>query len=161
MYELASEEVRTTAENIIMRHHRHLTDAHISYLFREKGWKTACGKTVLGKAAKRSEIDKLLSNREEDFIIMISRPDWERMNSRERESLLDHELCHCGAVVSNDGRIKWIVRQHDIGQFASILARYDFERQKLGNLIENPPDDELIYGQPTTRMIRREEGGEE
>ncbi len=157
MYELANDEVRTMAENLATRFHRHLADAHISYLFREKGWKTACGKTILGKAAKRSEIDKLLSNREEDFIMIISKPDWDKMNARERESLIDHELCHMGAVATNDGRLKWIVRQHDIGQFATILKRYDFERQKLGELIENPPQDEIIYGQPASRMIRRDD----
>lgn len=157
MYEIASDEVRDTAENLIASHHRYLADAHITYLFREKGWKTSCGKTILGKAAKRSEIDKLLGSRTEDFIIIISKPDWEKMTSRERESLLDHELYHCGAVMTPDARVKWIIRKHDIEQFALILKRYDFERQKLGGLIENPPEDEIIYGQPTSRMIRREE----
>jgi len=161
MYELATDEVRDTAENLIASHHRYLSDAHISYLFRDKGWKTTCGRTILGKAAKRTEIDKLLSNREEDFIIIIAKPDWEKMDSREKESLLDHELYHCGAIMTNEGRIKWIIRKHDIEQFAQVLKRYDFERQKFGGLIENPPENEIIYGQPTTRMIRREEEGGE
>lgn len=161
MYELADEEVRNLAENLINSHYRYLSDAHISFLFREKGWKTACGKTFIGRAQKRSEIDKLLSTREDDFVIILSKPDWEIMDSRHKEAVLDHELAHCGAIVTPDGRLKWIIRKHDIEQFASILKRYDFERQRLGGLIENPPADEIIYGQPTTRMIRREEGGEE
>jgi hypothetical protein len=154
MYTMADEEVTTIAQDLIGRHHSHLREAHITYLFREKGWTTTCGKTVLGKAAKRTEIDKILSPREEDFIVIVSKPDWEEMDEINRKHLIDHELSHMGVIVSEDGQtLKWIIRKHDIEEFASILARYSHKQQELGELIAHPPENEIITQQPKT--IRR------
>jgi hypothetical protein len=163
MYTLANEEVITMANDLIGMHHAFLREAHITYLFREKGWTTTCGKTILGKAAKRTEIDKILSPREEDFILIISKPNWDEMDGDARRHLIDHELSHMGLVISDDGNTqKWIIRKHDIEEFASILSRYPARQQALGELIAHPPQNEIITQQPRTiRRFRMGDGSEE
>jgi len=139
MYELADGEVESLANEIIDKHHRHLLKAHITYLFRDRPWKTSESRTILGRASKRNEIDKLLSPKKEDFIILLARPTWDKADLEHKKFLLDHELSHCGVMVSTDGDSKWILRRHVIEEFPENLARFEFRRKELGDLIEKPP----------------------
>jgi len=153
MYELANEEVVTMAGSIIEEDHQHLSEATITYLFRERSWKRGDGRTILGRASKRNEIDKILSNRREDFIIILVKPRWDGMSDEERRCLLDHELCHAGVQVTNSGQRKWILRSHPIEEFPENLARFAFRREQMGSLIQNPPSP--IVSRPTgTRRLR-------
>lgn len=155
MYTLAPE-VEEVAKGLVAANHKHLTDANISYVFRDRSWKTRDGKTILGKARGRNELDKLLSTRREDFIIMIGEDRWEEMTDNEREALVDHELCHCGVMVTNDGSKKFFLRDHPIEAFPENLARYDFMRQEISHLIENPPSAITVQEKSPLRKIRRE-----
>lgn len=134
-----ADEVKIVAESLIRQYHQHLSRAKITYLFRDQAWKTRDGMVILGRASKRSKIDKLLSREQEDFIVIIGRDKWDKLNDEEKRALVDHELCHCGVIVSSSGEMKWILRSHPIEEFPEILARYEFKRQELGNLIQNPP----------------------
>jgi len=97
MYQMADQEVVEMAGQILEKDHSHLLDANISYLFRDRPWKKGDGRTVLGRASKRNEIDRVLSQKREDFIVIIAKPRWDSMTEEERRCLLDHELCHCFA----------------------------------------------------------------
>lgn len=137
-YEISSE-VEAVARPLIEANHRHLLTARITFLFRDREWKTPEHRTILGRAAKRNELDKVLSEREEDFIVIIAKPTWDGMNDEEKRQVVDHELCHCGVFLSNSGARKWILRKHPIEDFPENLARFEFRRRQLGELIENPP----------------------
>jgi len=152
MYELASEDVVKSAEALIQKNHTHLVDAKITILFRETEWKRGDGCTVLGKASKRNEIDQLLSERKEDFIIILVKPSWEKMTVDERDALLDHELCHCGIMVTNSGDNKWIIRDHPIEEFPENLARFEHLRKRLGDLIQNPPSPILVKEEKARKL---------
>ena len=154
MYELASAEVGEIAQKLIEKDHRHLLEANISYLFRDRGWKTGGdGRTILGKAAKRNEIDKLLSQRKEDFIIIIPKPTWDKMSEDERRCVIDHELCHCGIRLDTGGNKKWMLRKHTIEEFPENLARFSARRDQLGALISDPPS-AIVSKPPSLRRIR-------
>jgi hypothetical protein len=151
-----SSEVEAIARDLIPRFHRHLLDgnARLAYLFRDRAWKTTSQMVILGKAAKRSEIDKVLSANREDFIIIIAKPEWDNLTSPKKEILVDHELCHCGVLITNTGISKWIILPHPIEEFPEILARHESRRQEMGTLIENPPL-KIISSQTPVRRSRR------
>lgn len=146
-----SPELKERAIDLISRYHQHLLQATITYLFTDRATKTTCGKTILGKARKRAEIDKLLGREHEDFLIIVARDKWEKMDAEHQAHVLDHELSHCGVVVSNDGRLRWIIRQHDVAEFYSVFHRYAFRREELGNLIANPPKSDVIVSEAPVR----------
>jgi hypothetical protein len=154
MYELASAEVVEMGQKIIEKDHRHLLEANITYLFRDSAWKTGGdGRTILGKASKRNEIDKVLSQRKEDFIIIIPKPTWDKMSEDERKCVIDHECCHCGIKLSSGGDKKWFLRKHPIEEFPENLARFSARRDQLGALIAEPPS--AIVSKPSSlRRIR-------
>jgi len=153
MYDLASKDVEDMAKLIISKDHTHLLNANITYLFREQPWKAGDGRTVLGKAAKRNDIDRILSNRKEDFIVILVKPRWDKFTEEEKKCLLDHELCHCGVMVSNSGEKKWKLRRHPIEEFPENLARFAFRREQMGLLIENPPS-AVVTKPVSSRKIR-------
>lgn len=152
MYQLADKEVEDMAKSILARDHTHLLEANITYLFRESSWKKGDGKTILGKASKRNEIDRILSHRKEDFIVIIVKPRWDAMSEEERRCLIDHELCHCGILIDNSGNRKWILRGHVIEEFPENLARFSFRREQIGKLIEYPPSP--IIARQSGRFLR-------
>lgn len=154
-YERAPE-VEDIGRNLICRFHRHLLDgnARLAYLFRDKAWNTTTSqRVILGKATKRSEINKFLSTNREDFIIIIAKPEWDRLDSNRKEILVDHELCHCAVLIGNTGVQKWIILDHPIQEFPEILARHESKRLELGALIENPPA-KILVSQTQTRRRR-------
>ncbi|OGM08155.1 hypothetical protein A2Z67_03915 [Candidatus Woesebacteria bacterium RBG_13_36_22] len=137
-YEFAPE-VEEVAKPIVGAYHKHLEKANISYIFRDKAWKNFDSRVVLGRAAKRNELDQLLSPKREDFVIIVGKDRWEKMTDVEKRYLVDHELCHCGISVDAQGGTKFVVRGHVIEEFPENLARFEHRRQMLGKLIENPP----------------------
>ncbi|OGM09311.1 hypothetical protein A2Z67_05210 [Candidatus Woesebacteria bacterium RBG_13_36_22] len=156
-------EVADIARNLLPRFHRHLVDgnARLAYLFRDRAWKTTSQRVILGKASKRSEIDKFLSAEREDFIIIIAKPEWDRLSSPQKEILVDHELCHCGVLITNTGAQKWIILDHPIEEFPEILQRHESKRIELGALIEHPPDKLIVSQTPVRRRRIRPRSGEE
>lgn len=152
-YELASSDVVEIAQRLIEKDHRHLVEANISILFRDRPYASSGGRTILGKAAKRDEVDKLLSQRKEDFIIILPKPTWDKMSEEERRCVLDHELCHCGIRLTTGGEKKWVLRKHVIEEFPENLARYAIRRDQYGDLISNPPS-AIMVKQSSLRRIR-------
>ena len=102
--------VQRIAEQLIHKHHTHLQDAHIEYVYRDKASKSG-GKTVWGKARKISGLNAYLaaSNGASDivyaddfFVIEIAEDVWGQLKPAQREALVDHELCHCTIEVDDD-----------------------------------------------------------
>ena len=117
--------VTRLCNDLIHNHHRHLLDAKIGLVFRSEGG-TSNGKHVLGKAQKANQMFNALAGEEYDFIIWLSRIDWEALSPQARRALLDHELCHC---VESDGN--WSIVGHDIEEFNCIIERHGFWRDEI------------------------------
>jgi maltodextrin utilization protein YvdJ len=158
-YEI-SEEVKTLAKELIDRYHQHLKAAKIVYLFRDKAWATQDGKVILGNARKRSEVDKLLGREHEDFLIILGKDKWALSDDNKKKWMVDHELNHCGALVSNKGVVKWIIKKHDVEEFYAMWQRYEFKREEVKNAIFTPPKDPLA-GAGASRMIQTTESLED
>ena len=105
------------SKGLIEKYHTHLKSANITYLFRDKATKNA-GRVILGKATKCSPMNRLLHK--QDFVIIFAKDVWDVLNERQRESLVDHELCHCGKNKFDN----WCILQHDCEEFISVIERH-------------------------------------
>lgn len=153
-YDLAPE-VEVIGKVLVEQFHPHLKNAKIAYVFKDKAQRYGDGRTVLGRAGRRSKLDQLLSEKGEDFAIIISKDRWQKMNDSEKKALVDHELCHCGIAIDAQGQSKFALRGHPIEEFPENLGRFEHRRARLGNLIKDPPSAISIKQQ--TRLIESEE----
>ncbi len=119
----ADPSVINTAKMLIKAYHLHLLDARICFVFRKEAQKTN-GKDVLAQASKVTA--KMQPFFEYDFLIWVSKEDWERSDSAFREALIDHELCHCKL-----GENGWKLIRHDVEEFHEIIARHGFWNRSL------------------------------
>jgi hypothetical protein len=135
-WEEASQEVIHIAEGLIRKHHRHIEMLHanICFVFRKDAQKNK-GHTVLGHCEKISE--KMRVFQDYHFLIWLSKADWERMTSEQREALIDHELCH---IRLSGGGLT--VVGHDFEEFYEIIQRHGFWDQRLKRI-----DRELVEHQ--------------
>lgn len=132
-------EVKRIAEDLIATHHSHLAHIRIEYVFRSEpqkvngqyAWATAS--KVTGRnaffATPADEVPfELVADDEtppsyEFFVLDVHREAWLGLTPRQREALVDHELCHMGIELTDDGP-KLILIGHDIEEFNSIVARH-------------------------------------
>lgn len=144
-YECA-EEVQEIAEKLIDKHHRHLREAVIYYLFREPAPKSA-GDTVLGRATKVSGKYKAMSGY--DFVIEISQSHFEEMDEDKKIALIDHELSHCWVDI--DGNIKTI--NHDFEGFNAVMKRHGFWMGDLEVMGKTAKQLELPFDEPDLQVV--------
>lgn len=122
--------VERTAEKLIRNHHTHLADVEIRYVFRSETAKNN-GKPIMGKARKLSGLNAYLAqpagdpDAEDFFVIEISEPAWTALDAKQREALVDHELCHLTTVYDEDtDTVKLALRPHDLEEFRVIVERH-------------------------------------
>lgn len=111
-----NDEVLTIANEIIGRYHQELLDAKIGFIFRDVAQRSN-GRKILGAAQKVQDKFKLYLDL--DFIIWLAWEEWQTLSFKQKQALVDHELCHCQMV---EGEIK--MRPHDIEEFRCIIERY-------------------------------------
>ena len=126
-WEEASMSVIHTAELIIGKYHPHLREATILFMFRSEPAASG-GKDVFAKTSKVSAQMRALLD-EADFIVWVSKPDWEKNAEAWRDALIDHELCHCIMV---DGEAA--IRPHDVEEFFQIIERHGYWNATLRGL---------------------------
>lgn len=133
-----STEVQKVAEGLIKNFHPHLNGATIVYLFQNKRDRAtgaavipiSKGKPVLGQAklvtglnaflvsgATRTDGDEI----DPFFVLLITKPAWDRMKAAQRQALVDHELCHFGI---DDESGKPTLIPHDLEEFNAIVRRH-------------------------------------
>lgn len=123
-WDLADDYLLEMARSIIRDHHEHLAEAKIAFLYRSEPGKSG-GKFILGHAKKVSEEMKVLIDF--DFLIWISYPQFNAMNTDHQRALVDHELCHCGRNINEE----WIIRKHDFEEFWKIIQRHGLWNRDL------------------------------
>ena len=112
----ASDEVVKIAEHVIDLYHEELKEARIGFLFRDEA-PVKDGRITLGAAKKVGDEVKPYVNY--DFLIWVAGDYWPRLDEKQKQALVDHELCHCGLLAG-----KPAMRDHDINEFACILERH-------------------------------------
>jgi putative metallopeptidase len=108
---------------LIHSYHPHLEYAAIILIWKS-GWKPdKDGRLIWGECKKASDFDKALVNF--DFAILLNGDIWPRMPDKQKEALLDHELCHAmGEYDEEKDEWEWRIRKHDIEEFNCIVERY-------------------------------------
>lgn len=119
----------------------HLREANLAVFMADRI--TQAGKVVLGDVSVPRVQGRLnglfahllrqLMGFDPDFIIRINQVFWRAANSREREALVYHELCHIVQRTDSDGDLmfdddtgapKLALVTHDIEEFNAVAERY-------------------------------------
>lgn len=122
-WELASDNVLHIAEELINKYHRHLLPAKIGFLFRSEAGSSG-GRSQIGNVSCVSP--KMQAYVDLDFVIWLSKPDWDRMTDLQHHAIIDHELYH----IWDTGEGYKLV-SHDIEEFAEVLDRYGLWKSDL------------------------------
>jgi hypothetical protein len=125
-------EVKEVAEKLIPKYHGHINDfsVRVDYVFIDKIPKKG-GKEVWGYVTKFSGLQAYEAKDNPDgepfFVMVISAPIWEILSAKGKEALVDHELCHIGAKLTEKDEekvVKLFLKPHDMEEFESINRRY-------------------------------------
>ena len=140
-----ADEARVIAQRLIADHHPHLEQARIRYLFTDQTRKK-CDRVRLGSAQKLSPLLRYLTSGENrsvedgaDFIVLIGQIEWGLLEASQRRALVDHELEHCGHEVDVNGTTKWVIRGHDVEEFAAVITRHGLwshDLQRIGDVVD-------------------------
>jgi hypothetical protein len=125
----ASSEVIHIAERLIDKHHPHLRDAKIGFVFQDPA-PSSGGRDVLGKAQKVTSLMQVYLNY--DFIIVLAEIEFIALSTERRVALIDHQLCH---LAKEDGMYK--LRGHDIEEFHAVIQRHGFWNADLLRISED------------------------
>ena len=115
-YTKAPESLLSIARTLIDEVHFELKEANIGFLFRDEA-QVSKGKVILGTAKKAPRWVQPYANL--DFLIIIAKDEWDRMQQTRRIALIDHKLCH---LIWDDGEPK--IKGHDIEEFHEIIDRH-------------------------------------
>lgn len=137
-WEEASQSVLSLATELVREFHTELIHANILFIHRSEAANSG-GRTVLGKAAKISAPMKVLLD-DADFLIWISKKDWEAASEGFRRPLLDHLLEHCTTDINDD---EYVLRNPEINEFRSIIDRHglwSLDLLRVGETIKHYQD---------------------
>lgn len=120
---VAEAEVHNIAQSLIDEHHPNLQGVPITYLMRCPTAKSN-GAEVWGSTSKANAKQRALVKEDIQFIIELASEVWEHLGIFQKRALIDHELCHCGVEVDDEGEAKYSIRGHDIQEFSNIVKRH-------------------------------------
>lgn len=141
--EMCPADVVELAEEVREAYHaERLEGAVMAYLFVPKGARKG-GKISLAHAQKESDKAKLLSR--VDFVVCLSKDQWQKLNHEQRRALVDHELCHCEPRFDKAGaRIGWATKSHDVEEFAEVIKRHGLWKDDVAEFVEAIRQSELF-----------------
>lgn len=121
--------IDTAVGALVAKHHDHLEDAEIAVIFCEE-LPARNGRRILGTAHVMSEKERLLTA--VDLLICLDKRAWKVMGGDTRRAVLDHELCHFGMRVDEDGtperddkgRTMYRLNAHDVEEFLRVIKRH-------------------------------------
>lgn len=155
-------DVKSIADELIVKYHPHLDGVRIEYVMGDKTPRRG-GKDVWGFVKKISSLPAYLAADKNDqksgdvspfFVMVISEPIWVNLYPDKRTALVDHELCHCGVEVDDEGNSKLTLIPHDLEEFVAIVRRYGLWMEDVKDFVtavnsktnsissDNEPDDE-------------------
>lgn len=169
-------EAQNLAGDVIERHHEHLVDARILWLFTTAKRKKA-NRVVLGTAARLGVVARYLSSGLEsidtgyDFMIMLSERQWTGLKPAQRVALVDHCLCRCGQRVTVNKRTgaetaTWCTLAPDVEEFSAVVERHglwltaqqEFHKRAGRQLPLDEPDEPKAARQPRRKTVAEPDG---
>jgi hypothetical protein len=131
---LRNDEAESMVAELVGTYHRHLDRAHIVCLTKPTASKKN-GRTTWATCQKVTPLIRALLETETqaDYVIVIAGPVWERLTTKERRALIDHELMHAAGY--DDERETWLLDGHDVEEFAAIIERHGAWRPDLERFI--------------------------
>jgi hypothetical protein len=143
--------VRRIAEKLIGQYHPHLHGCRVEYLFVNKYDKDGVrqpveskGKQRWGQAVKVSGRNAYLASAEKNtgdpadlefFVVEICAYAWQFLDEKQKEALVDHELCHL-ALDEDKGKGTPTMRPHDVEEFSEIVKRHGLWRPDLEQMVK-------------------------
>lgn len=128
-YELAPE-VERYGKKLVKKYHAHLDNYDIVYLFVDKASKKN-KHVVMAKAGLAPLFSRILADVGKGpachFVMIVAKPEWQGLDEKQREALVDHELCHMGLNKDGDPTLL----QHDIQEFNAIIERHGLWYQDI------------------------------
>lgn len=140
-----SEEIERIAHTVINEHHEHLRRASIAYVMKmcerdQKGQpKIPALSTRVGVFAAVAKIRTVPALWQclagFDFVVEVDEARWMFLADEQQMAVMDHELCH--ATEDENG---WYVRDHDVEEFADVLARHGAWYGRLDAFVKSAPE---------------------
>lgn len=142
-------EVQAVARPLISRHHSHLMEARLLYLYCAEPEKVR-GSQALGVAAVKSGKDAWFimqaaglgdnsqydfTTPEQVFLMTIWKDGWEELSEKQRAAVCDHELCHFEIEIDDKGNETYKIKPHDIEEFNKVLQRHGPYRIEVKDLL--------------------------
>jgi hypothetical protein len=122
-----ADDVKPIAEKLITDHRPELEGVNIVYMFKEKAGKKG-DKLVIATAKKVSPKDNVAHSFKGkpniDFIIEIGNDAWKELDSKQKEAVVFHELCHCAMQSKNEGDPEPTILQHEVEEFSSVIELF-------------------------------------
>ena len=124
-----AEDVHDVAARVIDKWHSDLAEAKIVYLFKDVDTWNSKGKTVFARTCKAPEQWQFLAGC--DLLVIVNKKVWERLDYKQRDALIDHELCHVLKDIDEKGNPKWSMVTHDVEEFAAVIQRHGMWMDEL------------------------------
>lgn len=152
-------EVERIARKLIGKHHEHLNrhDVLVRCLFRDPPARSK-GRLVYGKARKVSGFTAYLVGLEHNdrldddgpvdfFVVEIAHDLWQGLTERQREALVDHELCHLEVELpeTDDKDRTLSLRGHDLEEFTEVVKRHGLWRPQVAAFTEVAKSAQLAF----------------
>jgi hypothetical protein len=128
----ASATLVDTVQRMRSLYHPELVELNIGVVFRSEPSMSG-GKTVIAKVTKVTPLMKQFADF--DFVIWVSKSNWDNLEAKQCEALIDHELCH---IRMNEDEEATVVG-HDFEEFRVIVERWglwNLDLVKAGETIE-------------------------
>jgi predicted metallopeptidase len=126
-------EVQEIAEKLIEKHYGFLEGVTVVYIFRSEARKSK-GKSLLGKAHKKSGLDAFLIDQgEELFVLEVAADEWKALNQKQRVALVDHVLMHFDY---DDEKDQLTIRGPDLEEFTDIVKRHGLWRPAVEQFVQ-------------------------
>lgn len=141
-------EVEKVAKGLIRKHHAHLEECEVRFVFRSEAAKRG-GQTVLGDAKKVSGLNSFFAHRLMEnyplpteaqltaptfFAIVVAKDLWDLVGKTEHEALVDSLLCRCRTQESANG-LRLTLAAPEAQEFAEVVARHGMWRDSLRKLV--------------------------
>ena len=123
----AEEDVKPIADKLITECKPELEGVVIVYLFKEKAGKKG-NKLVIATArkvtSKENVVHSFKGKPSIDFVIEIGNDAWKELDTRQKEAVVLHELCHCAMHSKNENEPEPIIMQHEVEEFSVVVELY-------------------------------------
>lgn len=123
-----ADEAQKLASPLIEKHHSHLVNAKILFVFKEGTWNKG-GKPCSGEVKCLSPLMATIS--ELDFCIILNHKYWAVLDEHFRTILVDHLLSCCNFKEGKDGELTWCKVAPPTLEFPQVVERYGSYNEDL------------------------------